>query len=97
MANITVSYADLEHAASRLGAGRDEITQRFQQLQTQISELVTSGFVTDQASGRFHDSFTEYTSSARTVVEKLADIQTFLTQTAGLMRDMDAQIASRIA
>jgi len=97
MANITVSYGELEHAASRLGAGRDEITQCFQSLQAQIAGLVASGFVTDQASGRFHESFTEYTTSARSVVEKLTEMQRFLTQTADAMRDMDAQIAARIA
>lgn len=97
MANINVSYAEMEQAAARLGVGRDEITQKLQELQTQISNLVASGFVTDQASGKFNNSYAEYTASANTVVAKLTEIQTFLTQTANAMRDMDAQIASRIA
>jgi len=96
MANITVSYAEIEQAATRLGSGRDEISQHLKALQQQISSLVSSGFVTDQASVRFHDSYTQYTMSANSVIEKLTEIQGFLTQTAAAMRDMDAQIAARI-
>lgn len=96
MANINVSYGEMEQAATQLGSGRDEITQKLQTLQTQINTLVASGFVTDQASGRFNDAYNEYTTSANTVVSKLSEIQSFLTQTANAMRDMDAQIAARI-
>ncbi|MFT4232469.1 MAG: WXG100 family type VII secretion target [Leucobacter sp.] len=96
MANINVSYSEMEQAATQLGAGRDEITQKLQTLQTQIGNLVSSGFVTDQASGRFNTAYTEYTASANTVIAKLGEIQTFLTQTAAALREMDAQIASKI-
>ena len=53
MANINISYQEMEAAASQLGAGRDEITAKLQQLQRQIQGLVSSGFVTDNASKRF--------------------------------------------
>jgi len=96
MANINVTYGEIEQAATQLGVGRDEITQKLQVLQQQINNLVTSGFVTDQASGKFNNAYNEYTVSANTVVAKLTEIQTFLTQTANAMRDMDAQIAAKI-
>ncbi|MGW9019948.1 WXG100 family type VII secretion target [Leucobacter chromiiresistens] len=96
MANITVTYAEIEQAASQLGSGRDEITEKLRLLQSQINNLVASGFVTDQASGKFNAAYTDYTNSANTVVQKLTEIQTFLTHTANAMRDMDAQIAARI-
>ncbi len=96
MANITVSYAEMEQAAAQLGLNRDEITQKLQGMQTTINQLVASGFVTDQASTKFNNAFGEYTTSANTVVAKLTEIQNFLTQTANALRDMDAQIAARI-
>ncbi|PRI10566.1 WXG100 family type VII secretion target [Leucobacter massiliensis] len=96
MANITVSYAEIEQSATQLGVGRDEITQKLQALQTQIGNLVASGFITDQASGKFNNAYTEYTASANTVINKLTEIQNFLTQTASAMREMDAQIAAKI-
>jgi WXG100 family type VII secretion target len=96
MSNISVSYGEIENAATQLAAGREEITGKLQHLQAQIQSLVSSGFVTDQASGRFNDAFTKYTSSANSVIGQLDEIQRFLTGTANAMRELDAQIASRI-
>ena len=96
MANITVSYSEIEQAAGGLGTGRDDVTHQLQAMQARIENLVTSGFVTDQASGKFNAAFAEYTISARSVIAKLTEIQSFLTQTAAAMREMDAQIAAKI-
>lgn len=96
MANINVSYAEIEQAGTQLGTGRDEITQKLQQMQQQINTLVSSGFVTDQASGKFNEAYAEYTTSANTVIAKLTEIQSFLAHTAEAIRDMDAQLAARI-
>ncbi|MBC9926606.1 MULTISPECIES: WXG100 family type VII secretion target [unclassified Leucobacter] len=96
MANISVSYGEIEQAASQLGAGRDEIAQRLRGMQARISGLVSSGFVTDQASAKFDGAYGEYTTSANTVIDKLTEIQAFLTQTANALRELDAQIAAKI-
>lgn len=96
MANISISYQEMEAAATQLGAGRDEITAKLQQLQRQIQGLVASGFVTDAASKRFEASYTEYTAGANQVIEKLTEIQQFITQTAAAHRAMDDEIAARI-
>lgn len=96
MANIRVSYGEMEQAASALGQGREEIAARLRALQGQIQGLVASGFVTDQASVRFEAAYAEYTAGASTVVERLGDIQAFLAQAASVLRDTDAQIAARI-
>ncbi|MFC5338968.1 WXG100 family type VII secretion target [Leucobacter denitrificans] len=97
MANISVSYGEIEQSATQLGVGRDEITQKLQAMQAQIGNLVSSGFVTDQASGKFNAAFQEYTTNANAVVAKLTEIQSFLTQTASAMRDMDSQLAAKIS
>lgn len=96
MSNITVSYGEIEQAATRLGQEHEDITGRLQALQLQIQQLVSSGFVTDQASVRFHEVFEEYSAGARTVIERLGEMQGFLLGTATALRDMDAQIAARI-
>lgn len=97
MANIRVSYAEMEQAAAQLGSGRDEIGERLRAMQSQIAALVTSGFVTDRASKRFESAYEEYTASASAVVERLSEIQGFLTRAAAAIREMDEQIAARIA
>lgn len=96
MANIHVSYAEMEQAAAQLGQGKEEIEQRLRLMQSQIGGLVSSGFVTEQASKRFEAAYQEYTASANSVVERLGDIQRFLTQAALAIREMDEQIAARI-
>lgn len=96
MANVKVSYGEIEQAAAQLGAGREEIAAKLQSMQQQIASLVASGFVTDQASVKFESTYGEYTAGANAVIAKLNEIQGFLTQTAHTVRDMDAQIAARI-
>lgn len=96
MANIQVSYEAIELAASQLGHAREEIGARLHALQQQIQNLVASGFVTDQASVRFEAAYLEYTAGATTVISKLTEIGAFLTGSAAALREMDAQIASRI-
>ncbi|NLB47554.1 MAG: WXG100 family type VII secretion target [Microbacteriaceae bacterium] len=96
MANIRVSFGEIETAAAQLGQGREEIVARLQSLQQQIQGLISSGFVTDQASVRFGAMYAEYTAGAHTVIERLSEIQTFLTTTAAAMREMDATLAARI-
>lgn len=96
MANVNISYEEMETAAAQLGAGREEITARLQQLQRQIQALVGSGFVTDTASKRFETAYSEYTSSANLVIDRLGEIQQFITQTAAAHRAMDQDIAARI-
>lgn len=97
MAGIKVTYSEIETAATGLGNGRDTIIQNFRNLQTQINNLVKSGFVTELASDKFNNAYNDYTTSANTCVEKLTEIQTFLTQTATAMREMDTQIAAKIS
>lgn len=97
MSNIRMSFGEMETAASQLGAGKEEITQKLQSMQAQIQGLVSSGFVTDRASGRFQEAFSRYTSDANNVIAHLTEIQQFLVNTANAMRELDAQIAARIA
>lgn len=96
MAGIRVSYGEIEQAAASLGQGRDEIAAKLRSLHSQMQALVSSGFVTDQASVRFDAAYAEYTASAGTVIDRLTDIQSFLAQTAAVLRDADAQLAARI-
>lgn len=96
MSNINVSYGEIEQAAAQLGAGREEIVLKLQTMQQQMAALVSSGFVTDQASVKFNDAYTQYTTSANVVIEKLNEVQAFLSQTSATMAEMDAQLAARI-
>lgn len=96
MANITLSYGEMELAAVQLGAARDEITEKLQRLQQQIQSLVSSGFVTETASQRFEAHFIEYTASASATIDRLGELQSFITLAANAHREVDGEIAARI-
>lgn len=97
MANITVSYSDVEQAAADLERGRQEITEQLQRMSQRIDTLLASGFVTDRASVKFGEAYAEYTAHASAVAQRLSEIQGYLTQAAHAIRDMDEQMAARIS
>lgn len=96
MANINVSYQELNGNADRLVAGRDEINSTLAKLQSQISALTAAGFTTDKSSGAFADAYTRFTSGAQNTIGGLNDLSQFLRTTAQTLQDVDAQLAARI-
>lgn len=96
MANISVSYDEMERVATTLATGRDEIMDRLRSLEQTIQNLVSTGFVTDSASKRFEATYSEYSVNASGVIDKLTEIQNFIVQTAQAHREMDSQLAARL-
>ena len=96
MANINVSYQELQDAAARLRSGQEDITGRLQELKSFIDSLVSGGFVTDQASVAFQEQYTQFTTGTTQTVSALEGLSTFLTQTASVLSDVDSSLASSI-
>jgi uncharacterized protein YukE len=96
MANINVSYQEINSNADRLLAGRNEINTTLGVLQSQISALISSGFSTDKSSGAFSDAYDRFTSGARNTIGGLDDLALFLRNTAQTLGEVDAQIAARL-
>ncbi len=97
MANINVSYDELESAAARLAAGREEISTKLGDLQSLIASLVTSGFVTDRSSRAFQQSYMEFTGGARSTIAGLDGLANYLRQASSTLAEVDAQLAQRLA
>ncbi|MFC6356450.1 WXG100 family type VII secretion target [Luethyella okanaganae] len=96
MANMNVTFGELNAKADQLVAGRDEINQTLTKLQGQINALVAQGFTTDKASGAFADAYTRFTTGATNTVGGLNDLAAFLRTTAQTLGEVDAQIAARL-
>lgn len=96
MSNIRVSYAEMEAAGSRLSSAKEEIAAKLRAAEGEIADLVSSGFVTDQASPRFMAAFEEFLASATGVNERLGEMHLFLSHSAEAIRELDSQIAARI-
>ena len=94
MANIDVSYQEMRDAATRLTAGQDEITTRLGELRSFIEQLVSSGFVTDQASVAFGESYRQFTQGATDTVAALTSLGEYLRAAAATLEDADAQLAA---
>lgn len=95
MANINVTYEEMRNAATYLVAGKDEVQTKLAELKTFIENLVSSGFVTDQASGAFNETYSEFTTNATEVIENLTNLGNYLTGAADTMQSTDEQLAAQ--
>lgn len=96
MANLNVSYADMQSAATQLVTGKGVLEDKLNELQRLIGDLVSNGFVTDSSSGAFQESYTQFTSGATQTIGGLQGLSDFLNQAAQALGDTDTQLASAI-
>ncbi|MCX8672747.1 WXG100 family type VII secretion target [Bifidobacterium sp. B4001] len=96
MANVSVSYGDLDTAVSDLRNGHDTLVSELNTLKSKIDALVSGGFVTDRASGAFQQSYEEFTKGATQTVDGLNGMEDFLNKTKQSMTDLDTQLASSL-
>ena len=96
MANINVSYQELNSSAARLIAGRDDINSKLAELQSLIAGLVGSGFVTDKSSGAYNASYEQFTNGARQTISGLDGLSSYLRTAATTLGEVDAQLAARL-
>ncbi len=96
MANVNVTYQQMEDAAGRLTNGRTEIDGMLGQLQSLVEQLVADGYVTDSSSKNFQASYDEFTQGAKKTIEGLDGMASYLNQAAATFRDADTQLASAL-
>lgn len=96
MANVNVTYQQMEEAAGRLRNGRTEIDGLLGQLKALVDQLVSEGYVTDSSSKSFQSSYEEFTTGARNTIEGIDGMAQYLTQAAATFRDADSQLASAL-
>lgn len=96
MSNVNVTYADMHDAATKLRGGKDDLDSKLTELANYISSLVQDGFVTDQASGAFNDTYQHFTTGAQQAVGALEDLAKFLDTAASTLEQTDSQLAQSI-
>ncbi|WP_448760447.1 WXG100 family type VII secretion target [Actinomyces oricola] len=96
MANISASYDEMNQQAASLRSTRDNIQQMLQQARMQVDNLVSSGFVTDSASGAFQANYQEFTTSATKTIDSLTSISSNLDKIVSVMRETDQNLANQI-
>ena len=96
MANVSVTYQDMQSAGNRLKAGREEIEGNLKQLQRLVADLVAGGYVTDSSSKAFQSSYDEFTTGASQTIEGLNGMADYLVRAAETFEQADTQLASAL-
>ncbi|GAA0610573.1 hypothetical protein GCM10009547_10750 [Sporichthya brevicatena] len=96
MPNVNVTYEEMRSAASRLNAGREEITQKLNELQKLVNSLVNGGYVTDTSSKQFEASFHEFSTGAAKTISGLEDMGRYLTTAADTFQRADQDLSSAL-
>lgn len=95
MANVNVTYEEMRTAADYLLTGKEEAQQTLARLRDYIENLVNSGFVTDQASGAFNETYQDFTTNATEVIENLTNLSNYLVSAADQMQATDEALAAQ--
>lgn len=96
MANLNVTYQEMESAALQLQNGHTDIDTQLNSMKGYIEQLVSSGFVTDQASVAFNEQFTQFWQGANQCIDALDSLAGFLRQAATAMSETDTGLANQI-
>lgn len=96
MTNMSVTYADLIDAAARLRLGKEDMNGKLLELGNLIDSLVQAGFQTDHASKAYDEQFNTFQVGAKTAIDALDGLATFLDQAASALEQTDTQLAQSI-
>jgi WXG100 family type VII secretion target len=96
MANLNVTYQDMEDAAGRITNGQHEIETKLTQLKQLVDGLVNGGYVTDKSSKAFDSSYVQFNDGATKTIAGLEGMSGFLKKAAQALGDTDQQLASAL-
>lgn len=93
MVDITVGYEGLQQTANQLKNGKEELTQKLQQLKNQVDQLTNSEFKTQVASGKFNESYQQFTQGATNTISGLDEIVQYLNTVIQQHQQLDQSLA----
>jgi WXG100 family type VII secretion target len=96
VADVNVTYEQMQAAAQRLISGHEEITTQLTQLKLTVDELVQSGFVTDSASPKFENAYAEFNTGVTQTIEGLETLSGFLTTAAQSFQEQDQRLSGML-
>ena len=96
MANLNITYTEMSDSATRMRNNKNDIDARLTECKSIVDQLTASGFVTDQASGKFDEVHTEFVNTANQLMENLDLLSEWLDKAVEALRDMDTQLAGSL-
>ena len=96
MADVHVTYQEMSDTATRLRNNKTEVVGRLTDCQKIVQGLVASGFVTQQASGKFDEVSTKFITSSKEAMETLETLSGWLDKAVEALRQMDQEMANSL-
>jgi WXG100 family type VII secretion target len=96
MANMNVTYDDMETAARQLQSGQSQLEDKLKELKGLVDTLVNGGYVTDSSSKAFDASYVEFNRGVNDAVAGLEGMSQYLTAAANALRSTDEELAKAL-
>ena len=93
MADFKATYSEMERMSTRLESGKEDIAEILRRLKTEVDSRLGSDFVTEHASGRFGDGYTELTSGLEDAIDGIREMGESLRKMMQAIQDTDRQLA----
>lgn len=96
MANLNITYGEMQDSATRMRNNKNEIDSRLTECKSIVDNLTNSGFVTDSASKEFETVHTEFVGAANELMENLTLLSEWLDKAVEALRSMDTELAGSL-
>lgn len=96
MANLNVTYEQMQAQATKFNAAKSEIEDKLAALRNEVQSLVSGGFVTDSASGQFEHSYEQFNNGAKEAIGGLEGMAMYLNKAAAAFQDVDQELAKAL-
>jgi uncharacterized protein YukE len=96
MADMRVTYQEMSDTATRLRNNKNEVVARLSDCKKIVEGLVSNGFVTQQASGKFDEVSTKFVTSSKEAMETLETLSGWLDKAVEALRRMDQEMANSL-
>jgi WXG100 family type VII secretion target len=96
MANVNVTYEEMQDAGKQLQTGKNDIESRLDQLKRQVDQLVAGGYVTDASSKQFQTSYDDFNTGALKMIHGLEDMNSYLRSAAEAFRNTDQELSRQL-
>lgn len=96
MADVRVTYQEMLDTATRLRNNKNEVVVRLTDCKKIVEGLVSNGFVTQQASGKFDEVSGKFITSSKEAMETLETLSGWLDKAVESLRRMDQEMANSL-
>lgn len=93
---VHVEHEALQSQAQQLDQSYTELVTVLNRLKGQIGDLVSTGFVTDSASGSFAEAHERWNGAANTCIVELNTMRDYLKQTSDAFAQTDSSATIRL-